>query len=305
MTETYKTQRPQELADIVGQPTAVKQLQGFINEDRVPHAMLFTGFSGCGKTTAARIVAAHLGATAMDIREVNAATDNGIDIVRDMAAMQHTRSLSGAPRVVIWDEAHQLTTQAQQALLKLLEDTPTGVYYILCSSEPAKIIKALHTRLTRVDFGILSKASLETILERACTSLKAIVPKSVKAKLIDGSDGSARKLLVMLDQCLVTDDMEGTIDEIVGDGEFAQDAKALVEMLYASSAKITDIMAAADAVPKDGIESLRHFILAWGASILKRNPANTFAAKVMKMFLKPFYDSGKPGFIFAIWLTRN
>jgi DNA polymerase III delta prime subunit len=179
--------RPKQLADCVGQDDLVALLENQFNSGRIPHFYILHGPPGCGKTTLARIIALALQTPKdaddrlhpspemwaayrrYEIREINAANQNGIDDIR--ALLETMRFQPMAPskaRVIILDEAHQLTAAAQNALLTEVEDVPGHVYYIFCTSQVSKILPALQRRayvmapksLTDEDTGaLLTKAA--------------------------------------------------------------------------------------------------------------------------------------------------
>src|SRR5690606_3369465 len=107
----------------------------------IPHAMLFTGPSGCGKTTLARILRVKLRCSDNDFQEINAADFRGIDSIRSMRQQVGAAPLGGDSRIWLIDEAHSMTADAQNAFLKLLEDTPRHVYFFLATTDPQKLKK--------------------------------------------------------------------------------------------------------------------------------------------------------------------
>lgn len=141
--------RPKTFDEVVGNETTIESLRKVSS-----HAILLWGQSGCGKTTLARIIASQLNAV---VREENSANKTGIDDIRGIIDDVRTRPLGKDNWVVILDECHQISTQGQQALLKEIEEPPSHVYYILCSTEPNKIIKTLMNRLTKFEVSPLSK----------------------------------------------------------------------------------------------------------------------------------------------------
>ena len=154
MHELYKKYRPDGYGDLVGQAPAVKVLRGLLKKG-LPHAMLLTGPSGCGKTTVARIIKNKLQCQDSDFVELNSASDRGIDVIRGIDGRMRLGGLLGGPRIWLFDECHRLTKDAQEAMLKYLEDTPSHVYFLLATTEPDKLITAIRTRCTEVRFAAI------------------------------------------------------------------------------------------------------------------------------------------------------
>jgi DNA polymerase-3 subunit gamma/tau len=163
MTSTDKilsvSLRPKKLDDIIGQDDIIKSVRSQFESGRVPHFFLIVGFSGSGKTSLARIIASMLqlknplndkidaNISKYDIKEINASDKNGVDDIRDLLETIRYKPLQPSlNKVIIFDEAHQLTTQAQNALLKDTEDTPDHVYFIFCTNNDSKILATLKRR---------------------------------------------------------------------------------------------------------------------------------------------------------------
>jgi DNA polymerase-3 subunit gamma/tau len=139
--ELYLKHRPSLFKQVIGQDDAVNVLQQLLKGDRFPHALLLSGPSGCGKTTLARICRDKLECTGADFQELNGADTRGIDTIREIRSHLNLRPMHGKCRIWYIDEAHKLSNDAQNALLKMLEDTPTTAYFMLATTEPNKLIK--------------------------------------------------------------------------------------------------------------------------------------------------------------------
>ena len=127
--ELYKKYRPKSFDRVNGQEAAIKSLSTFVEKGKIPHAILFTGPSGSGKTTLARIITKHLECGFSDFQELNCADLTGIEEVRKIRQRMNYACMGGKSRVWIIDEAHKLSNAAQNAFLKMLEDTPKPVSY--------------------------------------------------------------------------------------------------------------------------------------------------------------------------------
>ena len=148
--------RPADFDEILGNEETIKSIKSILarDEDR-PHAWMFVGPSGCGKTTLARIVSAALGcppkinkAANLDFQEINTSDMRGIDTAREILKTMNFAPVNTASkcRVYILDECHQATKDFQNSLLKALEDTPDHVYFLLCTTDPSKLLKTIKNR---------------------------------------------------------------------------------------------------------------------------------------------------------------
>ena len=142
--------RPEALTDIVGNETAVKQIESLLTKENPNRSLLFLGPSGCGKTTLARIVANEVGAGGSDFHELNTSDFGGIEMVREIRAKSQYRPVHGQSVVWLMDECHRLSAAAQEAILKLLEDPPPNVWIILATTEPSKLKVTVRRRCTEI-----------------------------------------------------------------------------------------------------------------------------------------------------------
>jgi DNA polymerase III delta prime subunit len=172
--------RPSKLDDLIGSKKIVDTLKKQFDEDKVPHFYLICGNSGSGKTTLARIIAMMLqkaeggDITRYDIKEINASDKNGIDDVREIISNSNYVPLKpSVAKIIIMDEAHQLTTAAQNALLKITEDPPKAFYIIFCTTNESKIIKALQRRAYVLYTQGLGSGEINKLLQIAKTKIKS------------------------------------------------------------------------------------------------------------------------------------
>ncbi len=204
MRELHLEERPHRLDQLIGQDDAVAQLKG-LSKTGMPHCLLFTGPSGCGKTTLARIVRKRLKCGDADFVEKNCAQERGIDLVRTLTKLVGLSPIDGDSRVYLIDECHQLTGEAQAAFLKLLEEPPDHVYFMLATTNPEKLKDTIITRCTQIRVRGLSEAELCDLVNLVAKKHDCDLDDEVVDKIATVADGSARKALVLLQQIMNLD----------------------------------------------------------------------------------------------------
>jgi len=169
MTSLINKYRPQTFAEVIGQSAVVRSLKTVIKK-RTSHAFLFTGPSGTGKTTLGRIIANELGATdPKQVREFDAATNTGIDDVRAIMETLRYKPIGTTPiRVMIIDECHALSSAAWKALLKVLEEPPEWIIWILCTTEPLRVPPTIKTRCAAYGLVAVDKQTMYEWLSDIC-----------------------------------------------------------------------------------------------------------------------------------------
>lgn len=294
--ELYKQYRPSTFKEMVGQKDALRFVYDAIKSGNLPQVLLLRGPSGCGKTTLARIIATKLNCHPMDVEEMNSSSYRGIDTVRNLERQARQASFGDA-KVFVIDEVHKWTSDAQNAALKLLEDTPRGVYFLLCTTNPEKLINPIRTRCTDVVLSSLSDDELGGLLDTIAKGEGLEISELHRGSLIDAADGSARQLLVILDrvQHLPVDDWEESINEGVTDSS-AETIELCRELLSDTPkwSKLVKILSSITGEP----ETIRRAVLAYASAVLlKSKGGNSKAYGVIANFATPFYDTGKPGLV--------
>lgn len=297
----YQKYRPQSFKDMFGNFTALEEL---VNSEKCPHVFLFTGSSGCGKTTVARILKTMLKCEDMDYKEYNTANTRGIDTMRSIVDGLNQTSFAGGPVIYVMDEFHQATTEGQNTLLKALEDTPSHVYFILCTSEPNKVIKAIHTRSYTVNFPPMPDDLLFDLVLDIMDKEDGEVPTKVIKKIVKASNGSARKALVILEQILST--TPENYDKILADNDGADDTAEIIELCRqvftnGSNSGMNDILSKLKE-QKEEPEKIRRAVLGYGAALLLKCDIGRNKNAIlenMQWFIPHTYDTGFAGVVYA------
>ena len=242
-TALYRKKRPANFGDVVGQASIVATLRNQLRSAQISHAYLFCGTSGTGKTSTARIFARavncpHSGETGdpcndcesckdilaernLNVIEIDAASNNGVDNIRDLREEVKYPPTTGNYKVYIIDEAHMLTTAAFNALLKTLEEPPGHIIFILATTDPQKIPATILSRCQRYDFKRIGREDMVNTLAAYMAKENIAVEKDALEYIASVSDGAMRDALSILDQCLslnseislaVVQDLLGAVD---------------------------------------------------------------------------------------------
>lgn len=332
VTALYRRYRPENFAELIGQAQVTDPLRTALRTDRVGHAYLFSGPRGCGKTTSARILARCLncaegptdtpcgtcascvelardGGGSLDVIEIDAASHNGVDDARDLRDRAAFAPARDRYKIFILDEAHMVTPQGFNALLKLVEEPPEHVKFIFATTEPEKVIGTIRSRTHHYPFRLVPPATMLEYVQHLCAEEGIEVEGGVLPLVVRAGGGSVRDTLSLLDQLIAGS--EGTLvkyeravallgythgallDEIVdalaardAQGVFAgvdrviqtgQDPRRFVEDLLERLRDLIIVAATRDqaaavlrGVPADEIERMQHQAAAYGPVELSR-----------------------------------
>jgi len=295
--ELYKKHRPSDFGDVVSNKTTCDVLTNLIKSG-FPKAVLLSGPSGSGKTTIARILATKLGIHSFDYFEKNAADARGIDDVREVQRNASVKSMAGNGKMFVFDEAHKLTGDAQTMLLKLLEDGPEGVYFVLCTTDPNKLIKTIHTRCTTFQTTKLDNEELEQLVQKVAAKEKFKLKSEVAEKIAESAEGSARQALVTLEKVMQITDVEDQFKAIVN----PETTKQTIDLCRAMMKKgvtwkeIATILKSINDEP----ETVRRIVLGYYKAVLL-NSGMPIAVKVINAFQYDFFQSGEAGLALACY----
>ena len=293
--ELYLVHRPKLFKHIVGQDAAVMKMKGFFDTNEFPHCTMFTGPSGCGKTTAARICAKKLGCDPYDFKEINAADTRGIDDIRKILRQMGLAPAVGKVRVWLIDEAQMLVSQAQNAFLKALEDTPDHVYFMLATTDPQKLLKTIHTRSTKFAFKLCSDKALLSLLDEVAAREKKKVPKSVCKKIVEVSGGSARQALVCLHAVINLKTEKQMLDGVENTDLENQAFELCKKIIFNPRVTWEDVAPMIQEIA-DEPESIRRMMINFASTVcLGCGKFTERAYLILDAFSDPWYDTGKAG----------
>jgi len=293
--ELYKKYRPKKLEEMIGQDSIIKSLRSKIKRNKVPHSILFTGPSGCGKTTLARILRRSLKCHKHEFKEVNTADFRGIDTIRQIRQHMNLSPLRGDCKIWLIDECHKLSNDAQNALLKILEDTPNHVYFMLATTDPHKLLKTVINRCSQISVSPLSDTNILTLIENISNLEKIKISSEVSTKIIEVSEGSARKALVLLDLIIDLDDKEDML-KAISDAISEEQGIAVARALFNQRIRWPDMAKILKNIQKEESESIRWIVLGYAKSILlSGSKLSGRAYEVIDIFRDNFYDSKLAG----------
>lgn len=290
----YKRHRPEKFEDVEGNEKIIRSISAMLDrdDDKIPQAICIHGLTGCGKTTLARIVAYELGAHDVGIVERNMADESKRDDAREIGSEAERRPLKGKWKVFILDEAHELSTGAKSTMLKILEEAPKHVVFILCTNKINKLPKELRDRCQTFEVMPLTNDQMLNVLDRVVELEEAKVPDKVLEAIVDRAQGCARKAIQDLEQVidLKPEEMEAHLGNPDQTSSEAIDLCRVLANKSSRWAEVRDILVTLEAQP----ENLRLAVLGYcNAIVMKQSKLDPAYVAIMESFKEPFFHDGK------------
>lgn len=221
--------RPKSIDEFFGNSILKKSLKTLIDKQKIPQQILFYGDKGCGKTSLARICASELQCSEFDLKEIDTADFRGIDTVRELRRIMGTQPMKGSVKVYILDECHMLgrggdssKNEAQNALLKALEEPPKHVYFFLCTTDPQNLLSTIRSRCVQYKVSPLAPKQIVDLLNHICDEEDLPLSKKVALQIAKEVKGVPRNAIKTLQKIihLEEDEQLKIIEEVAKNEEF-------------------------------------------------------------------------------------
>jgi len=306
LTEKY---RPKSFQEFLGNEDQLEILKNLLKKkEGCPKVFLFIGGHGCGKTTLAKIMAREVGAEKGDIIEINSSNNRGIDTAREIIDQASFMPLYSSSKVYIMDEVHKTTNDFQNAMLKILEDPPKKVFFMLCTTNPEKILQTVKSRSTIIKLEKADSLSLTKYMKRICNEEGKEVPVSILKQIAIRSEGHIRDSLKLLEKVFDCSDEE-KMSKIIEKSIVGDDSSQVIDLCKALNKEgnwkeVREILKTLD----EDAEGVRRAVMGYFSKVLlssDNHDQRINAMIILKAFEKNFFDTGKVGLVMACFDRFN
>jgi len=298
--------RFKSLDDVVGNKGVVTSLRSVLERKKedIPHAFLFHGQKGCGKTSMARIIAEALECDPASILEYDIGDMGGIDTIRTLKEACQYSAMMGDVRVYVLDECQSLTKPGQDALLKTLEEPPSHVYFVLCTTEPDKLKDTIRSRCTTYMMKSLNSVEMGTLLNSVLEKEgKEDYPKTILKEIISIAEGSPRNALVALDAVIDITDEESALAALSSIATTDGTTKELCQMIVQGNIWENVRGVLKDVLSESEPEKIRHAILGYLSVVLLGSKKNDRISEIIDIFSESTMYHGRAILVNQVYLA--
>lgn len=299
--------RPQSFDEVIGNKELVSILRSMVEGEKnapgkISRAILLHGKSGCGKTTLARLFAKEVGCSDCNIIEVDAADNRGIDAIREIKkGARYKPIIGGDKKAYVLDECHGLSPDGQQAMLKILEEPPSHVFFLLCTTAPEKLLETIKNRCKKLKVKSLNDRQMERLITEIAEKEKIKLPGNIIDKIISNAEGCPRQALDTLDTIrgLEGKDIEKAISDfsISAPLEIINLCRAMIK-----GEKWSIVRKLLEEIKDGDVENVRRQVLGYLTSSIKNsdNPSKQMIIAA-DAFREPYFHNGKAGLILSAY----
>ena len=291
----YNKYRPTTLSEFHGNEEVKTTINSMIENNNLPHTiLLYSDYPGVGKTTLGRIIAKQMGCDDFDLTEMDIGSLTGVQNSREIQKLSKYKPAKGSYRFWILDEIANASRNAQEALLKLLEEPPTHAYFILCTTDPQKLLNTIKSRSSQFKIQPAAPNTIQRILKDIANGEEIEVPRKVIHKISKNVNGQIRDALNIFEQVINSDDMENTLEkEIESRTQGIELCRELAKGGGADWNRLAKILKNMDSDP----EPIRRMVLNYFYKPLLQGKEDGNAYIIMDCFDEPFFNNGFAGLV--------